>query len=90
MATRVDPAQYTDTPIFQALLEERKGRWPGIPEGEVYDSQTMERMVSSLEELAAQDPPVMQRVTPGLPDYVRVQPDPEETVQMPILPIVID
>lgn len=31
MTTRVDPAMYSDTPIFQALLEERKGRWPGIP-----------------------------------------------------------
>jgi hypothetical protein len=31
MATRVDPAMYGDTPIFQALLEERRGRWPGIP-----------------------------------------------------------
>jgi hypothetical protein len=31
MATRVDPKQYGDTPIFQGLLEERRGRWPGIP-----------------------------------------------------------
>lgn len=35
MTTRVDPSMYSDTPIFQRLLADRKGRWPGIPVNEL-------------------------------------------------------
>lgn len=88
MATRVDPAMYSDTPIFQALLDERKGRWPGIPMEELpaipvsYDG-------------APYTLPVMSRVQPiqdvpsaRLRPYTPLQPlpaiDPEATAEMPL------
>lgn len=91
MATRVDPAMYSDTPIFQALLDERKGRWPGIPMEELpaipvsYDG-------------APYTLPVMSRVQPIRPytpltDYDPenmperdwdVKIDPEATAEMPL------
>lgn len=90
MATRVDPAQYGDTPIFQALLEERRGRWPGIPMEELpptYDPETASPGWKAL--LAA--PPAMYRVQPiqdtpaaRTRPYAAVDPDPEETAPMPL------
>lgn len=80
MTTRVDPRQYGDTPIFQGLLEERKGRWPGIPMEELpalpvpYDG-------------APYTFPVMSRVQAVRP-YTPLQPlpaiDPDATTEMPL------
>lgn len=61
MATRVDPEQYADTPIFRELLRSREGRWPGIPKGSSYEA--VEELVTALEEKVA-PPPVMMEVTP--------------------------
>lgn len=64
MATRVDPAMYSDTPIFQALLEERKGRWPGIPMEELPPLQNPLEFALGAMEDALTPPPAMYRVQP--------------------------
>jgi hypothetical protein len=61
MATRVDPEQYSDTPIFRELLRSREGRWPGITEADSYEA--VEELVTTLEEKVA-PPPVMVQVVP--------------------------
>jgi hypothetical protein len=95
MTTRVDPAMYGDTPIFQALLAERKGRWPGIPMGELPPVPLLTTSVPVGEPQGA--PPAMYRVQP-LPSspaartrpYVKEFQDPEETVSMVLPPAVGD
>lgn len=80
MATRVNPTMYSDTPIFQALLEERKGRWPGIPMEEL-------PALPVPHDGAPYTIPVMSRVQAVRP-YTPPQPlpeiDPEATAEMPL------
>jgi hypothetical protein len=91
MATRVDPKQYGDTPIFQGLLEERRGRWPGIPmeelpalpvphDGAPYTLPVMSRVqaVRPYTLLTDYDPENMPER-----DWDDVDCDPEATAEMP-------
>jgi len=95
MATRVDPEQYSDTPIFREMLRDRRGRWPGIPVEELPPARLMPTTV--LRNEAPQAPPVMSLVEPIAPVPERARPyakeflayDPEETAPM-LLPHVSD
>lgn len=87
MPTRVDPTMYSDTPIFQALLEGRRGRWPGIPMEELPPVPVFP--IAQPQPNAPDDVPVMSRVqpihaTPGRPvtPYTPAAYDPEETAPM--------
>jgi len=77
MPTRVDPAMYSDTPIFQKLLEERRGRWPGIP---------MRELPFAFEEDTPAPPKAVYQVvpTPQEPDAATSDHDPETTAPMPL------
>jgi hypothetical protein len=77
MTTRVDPELYSDSPIFRAMLRERKGRWPGIPLEELTSGFSQTLTVTPLGD-APLVPPVVSRVRPLVP-Y-----DPEETRPMPL------
>lgn len=79
MAIRVDPEQYADTPIFQALLADRKGRWPGIPDDGLPDP-LLEQTTTALEHLA-QTPPPMYLVKPQPPARTRPYLDAHERQQ---------
>jgi hypothetical protein len=81
---------YSDTPIFQTLLEERRGRWPGIPMEELPPVT-----LSVPEEDLSTPSRAMYRVVPmqeapgrSVRPYMDAEPlsdpDPEATAPMPL------
>jgi hypothetical protein len=93
MTTRVDPRQYSDTPIFQALLEERNGRWPGItpedPGASLYLPMPPENPSYPVRAMYPV-PPIQDRPERPVRPYVATKEflayDPEETHSMSLPP----
>jgi hypothetical protein len=73
MPRRVDPELYHDTPVFRGLLRDRKGRFPGTPEGEM-DLPEIPLWVTDMPTLAPEDAPTVIQAAyrvqplPGLPN----------------------